>query len=312
NAIGGADAVSEGQGILDWFRFVSGAFSSMILVDFGTAIALTIVVLMTGGAALLVLSVDREPHNRRLHLAAAGVSIAGSLLLVLATPVAIGGLLAATPFMLSGLVLVRSPDLGNRTIRLGLVASSFFVGAVFVTQEKGGGGAQWGGRYLMVVLPILVPIAIFLIRRLIRSVPEASRLIVVPLVVASLVLTIDAALVLRSGREHSAALTQRLVEVAQESADSPSDPGIVLSSRTHIGRHAWRTIDEVDYFLVPDESFDLYLDRLVDTGVARFAVVGAWTPERRELFESYGFEAVDASETPFVVVERFDEARRGG
>ncbi|GMQ97590.1 MAG: hypothetical protein BMS9Abin17_0089 [Acidimicrobiia bacterium] len=305
-SVGGGDPVSEGQRILDWFRLVSGAFSSLILVDFGTVALLGVVVMMTGGAALVAVAVHREPDNRRFHLVAASLSIAGSVSLLFLAPIPVGGLLAATPVLVAGMLLLRREDLSDRSIRLIVTTAVLFVSAVFLTQERGGGGAQWGGRYLMPIVAILVPVAILLLRRLLQSAPHAARLVVVPLVIAVLVLTIDAAVVLRSGRENSAELTHRLVQLADSVGGSSSESPVILSSRTHIGRHAWRTTDDIDYFLVPEEAFDVYLDRLVESGESRFGVVGAWTPDRRALFESHGFAAVDPATAPFIVVGRID------
>lgn len=301
--VGGAEPVSEGQGILDGFRFVSGAFSSLILVDFGTPLDLGVVVLMTGGAALLVLSVHREPRNERLHWVLAAMSVAGSVLLVFMTPVSMGGLLAATPVLVAGILLVQRSDFADSPRRMVLITAAVFVASVLVTQERGGGGAQWGGRYLMPVIPILLPLAIFFIGRLLQSIPKAVPSVVVSLAIASLVLTMDATIVLKSGRENSANLTQSLITLAERVDAAEADRPVVMSSRTQIGRHAWRTIGDIDYFLVPEEDLKVYLGRFVESGAERFAFFGARTQELDALFESLGLRVADESAAPFLIVQ---------
>jgi hypothetical protein len=118
--------------------------------------------------------------------------------------------------------------------------------------------------------------------------------------IASLVLTMNAVLVLRTGRERTAALSVRLVELAFD--DSQDAPLVIVSSGTHLGRQAWRTISDIDYLLIPDDQFDEYVVRLVDDGRERFAVVGPWTDERAELFDSLGYSREPGTVDPFVVV----------
>jgi len=298
-AVGGVGPVSEGQGILDAFRFLSGAFSSLILVDFGTPRMLLVVAAMSGSAAVATVLATRFQERGSLFNAAVGVSILGSVGLILLAPVPIGGLLSASPILLAGLAAVRRSDrLGHET-RMILVTSVIFVGAVFLTQERGGGGAQWGGRYLMFVVPLLVPVALAALVKLDVQ-PQRYRALVSMLVVASVVLTMNAVFVLRTGREKTAALSDRLIELAFENAQD--EPLAIVSSGTHLGRQAWRTISDIDYFLMPDDQFDEYVVRLVDDGRERFAVVGQWTEERERLFSSLGYSRVPGTIEPFIVV----------
>jgi len=298
-AVGGVEPVSEGQGILDAFRFVSGAFSSLVLVDFGTPRMLFVVVAMTGSAAVAAVLASRFPERVSVFNVAVGLSIFGSVGLILLAPVPIGGLLAASPILMAGLVVLRRLDRFRYEIRLILVTSIIFVGAVFLTQERGGGGAQWGGRYLMFVVPLLFPVAMAALAK-VDIEPQRFRGLVSMLAIASLVLTMNAVLVLRTGREKTAALSGRLVELAFD--DSQDEPLVIVSSGTHLGRQAWRTISDIDYFLIPDEQFDEYVVRLVDDGRARFAVVGPWTDRRAALFDSLGYSREPGSVEPFIVV----------
>lgn len=304
--IAGVDPVSEGEGILDAVRFIRGAVSNTFLLGFGEPLSIAVVVAITGGCALLALTAQREPLNRRLQWVFAGVSVAGSVFLVFAAPILISGLFAAMPILVAGLVVFRGQDVDRRVAGLIVASSVAFLVAVFVTQDSYGGGVQWGGRYLMLAVPILVPVALVSLRQLVVAAPSVRSLVVVVLAIASIAMTYDSAVVLRTGHDNSRNLNVRVVELAGNLESYEGRRPVIVSTITHLGRHVWRTVEDIDYFLVPEADFDEYMRRLAGEDLSGFGLVGSMDDERERLLESVGFRRVSGYEPPYAVFERMD------
>ncbi len=302
----GGPTPEEGEAVLDAFRFLSGAFSSLILVDFGTPAILIAVLAITGGAGLLTVAIVREPDNAMAHWLFAGVSIAGSVFLLVIGPAQVGGLLSAMPILVCGLLVAPRTLREDPGTKVVLLASSVFAVVVLLTQERGGGGTQWGGRYFLVMVPALLPIALVALAGVVRR----SRTVAVPLVVAlaigSSVLAVDAVWVLHSGRQNSAVMASRLSMLGAEVAHDDADEGTVMSTHTQIGRHAWRYLDEVRFLLIPDEYFDRYFDRHAEAADPPFGYFGA-VEDRLAALERHDLAAAESERYPYFVIERSDE-----
>ena len=289
-SLGGA-TIEEGEAILDAFRLLSGAFSSLLLVDFGTPVLAAAVIAIATASALLVVAVRREPANTVLHRALMAAGYVGVLLLATEMPTPVGGLIAAVPLLLCGLLVLpahvrRSPD-----VALVLGASAAFVVLVLATQERGGGGIQWGGRYFLVMLPALIPVAVAGLAELLRTRPAEARRALMLIAVTSLVLAVNAVWMLNDRRGNSVMAVERMVATATAaSAPTGSDP-VLVSIHTQIGRHAWRYLDEVDFLLIPRSELDTYLDRLATASRHDLGYFGAGT-EVELSFRANGWELV--------------------
>jgi len=304
--IAGAEPVAEAQGILDGVRFASGAFSSLVALDFGESTILVVVVLIIGGAALLTLTVRREPENLGLQRVLAGAAITGSLALLTLAPEPMSGLLAVSPLLVAGLIVLHKEDEVRVATTFLLTVSVVYFVAILTTQDRGGGGAQWGGRYFLLAVPILIPVAVRSLRQLFDSEPSCRALVIGTLVIASTVLTVDSALVLREGHRSSEVLNLRVVELASAVTYEGGGRPVVVSSGTQLGRHAWSTLAEIDYFLPSAERFGEYTRRLAGEDLSRIGLVGDWDGTQEALFKSLGYVRMPATETPYLALVRVD------
>lgn len=303
DAILGGATPEEGEAIVNGFRFVSGAFSSLILVGFGTPLVLTGVIMMVAGAALCWVAVVREPGSRVLHWAFASVSLLGSAIIAAVAPVAVGGLAAACPFLVCGLLVLPDGLRRNADVQFILASCIVFVGLVLITQDGAGGGVQWGGRYLLLMVPAVGPVAISALWDAFAANRRRVAPAVLALAVASVVLSVDSLWVLNTGRANSATMSERLAALStQVSDDEISGMPVVMSTHTQIGRHAWRHIDTVAFLMIPATSFETYLERFAMTRSSGFGYFGA-VEDRIEPFTDLGYVVTPGDAYPYFMVE---------
>lgn len=302
--VAGVEPMSDGVEIFNAARVLSGMLNILLLLNTRST-AILIAVVMTGaGCSLLALTVLREPWNLGLQWILAGVSITGSLTIVLIAPEAITGLVAAMPLLIAGLVVLERSAMANPHTRLILLTSLLFFVGVFATQAPSGGGLQWGGRYLMLAVPMLTAVAVASLRKLLKFGPAGGYILVSVLAIATVALSFNAAVVLVEGRQKSQEFNRRIAMLALDVTYDPGRRPVIVSTQTHIGRSAWRTLDDVDYFLVPDQFFAVYVRRLAGEGLLRIGMFVDWNDDREALLASLGYRKLEQSEAPFVIVVR--------
>lgn len=304
NLLGGPTP-SEGEAILDVFRVIRGAFSSLLLVDFGDPLMLLAGSAMVGAIVFGVLAVMREPDNRALHVVFAVVSIVGSAVIAVSAPTPLGGLLFAFPGLAFGLVAVGPDTWRRRPVIVIAITSVLFVVSVFLTQERGGGGAQFGGRYLMVALPGLVAIAAVGVVRFTRLRARSVGVVLAAVMIASVVTVLDGLAVVREARAGSAVFADRLATLAHESVVDGADRPTILSTFTQIGRYGWRDLDDIDFVMVPEDDLEVYVMRFADSSLDGFGWFGPWE-DVENVFDTAGFELVRSDGERFHVVERVE------
>jgi hypothetical protein len=289
---GGAEPVSGAEGVLNGIRLVRGAASSLILLGFESPATFFAIAMMSGGAVLLALTLIREPENTRLQRAFIAISIAGVAVLMFVAPVALSGLLAATPVVVVGIAVLRRKDTDRSNIWVILVVSTIFVFAVFATQDSAGGGIQWGGRYLMLAVPVFVPVAVHAINRVVSGNASGGPLLLLVIVIVSLALSINAVMFLRERHQVSAAFNEQILELASEVAADGEEHPVIVSRSTHLGRHAWRTVEDIDYLLLDSIQFKPYLRRFAAHQPSRFGFAGTLESGDIAFFESIGYSAL--------------------
>ncbi len=204
----------------------------------------------------------------------------------------LSGAVVAMPWIVGGLLALRRPMIGDRTVRLLLGIGIVYVFAVLVTQERHAGGGQWGGRYLMLAIPALVPVAVVVIRRSLDAVSVTSvRIAGGVFVVIALMATATTVLVLAEGRARVNVAVQDWSHAASGvGSDGVGDRPVMLSPDSQLGRFAWDEVDAIDFFMIPS-SLDRYVERYTDQHPEQFIFMGPWTEEARVLFARFGYEA---------------------
>lgn len=224
-------------------------------------------------AALVVLAfvVRRDPRRRVALVGAVSAAIAASVWLLLSDPQPVWGLFVAFPTLVFGLVMVGREELRSRPAQVLVGIGVVFAVLVVLTVEPGGGGVQWGGRYLLPGAVVVVPVAVVAAVRRWELLGDVDRVLVAgALVVATGTLAIGGVAVLRQEGADSDAGAATIAALADAAA--PRRP-VVLSGLQHLGRHAWREVERVDFVLVPAALVGEYAARLGRAGVDELFVV---------------------------------------
>ncbi|OWY59774.1 hypothetical protein B7486_72760, partial [cyanobacterium TDX16] len=165
------------------------------------------------------------------------------------------GLLAACPLLLGGIVLaigrLRGPAATCGWISL------VFAAMVLATQYADSGGTQWGGRYLALALPALVPVALLGLREGARALGPSGVRVAAPAVVLLLVaLPVASLLAHHEGSGRVAPLVDDVLVAAERS--DPGDGGLPVVVATHptLPRIAWDRLDDARWLLVAPEGVE--------------------------------------------------------
>jgi hypothetical protein len=100
------------------------------------------------------------PKQQLLPLALLLAAAVMAVVQLFSTPDFVSGLFAAFPLLPAGLLLLTRTDLRKPLVTRALLSTGLFVVAVVLTTYSEGGAAEWGGRFLHLLLPILVPLAV--------------------------------------------------------------------------------------------------------------------------------------------------------
>jgi hypothetical protein len=304
--VAGVPPVSEGERLLSGMRLIRGSFSSLLLLAHHVPpLSVSAVALIAGGSVLFAIAVRTQPEKVALQRVLAGTCALGVALLVVAPPIAIAGFLVATPVLTIGMILIGRNEIRRPETRMILVLSLVFAVAVLATQESGGGGIQWGGRYLLPMVPLLVPIAVLAIHNHGVRLPANRSMLLSVVILTSIGLSVNGLLMLH--RQHAIAVSfqEEIVAFARDVEDGDGGRPVLVSSNTHLGRHMWRTVEDIDYFLPPADRFEVYMQRFVATDTRRFGFLGN-VEERVEFFEDLGYRVVTRTGPRLTVFERAD------
>ena len=266
--VGGSYAGVAGQGSASTSSFVAdrltGAWHVLFkgwFIDAGAGVAVLAALAVVAGGGFVAL---RRP-GRGLPVV---VAVAVALLAVrfAAHPHdPVTGLLSAWPLAVLGLLLFRWRDAGPVAWLLGGTVAIFAL-ATLATQYPGGGGLEWGGRYLS---PALVPLAVLAAAGLARAVAgvadEAARRRAVALLaalgVAFAVFSLATAGALRVREDRIIAAVER----------HPSP--VMVTTRPALPRLAWRAGDRLNWMLTDDAGLPDLIASLRAQGVPEVAVV---------------------------------------
>jgi hypothetical protein len=266
-----------GGGFLEarWAGFVSTWVSPTSSSNVSGGDALLVLVLFIAVAAVAVL---RWRPGRPHMLAFLGSSAAGLTVAALISDPdrVVPGLLVAFPLTVFALGLVDR-DYFRTSGRLVLtVTVALFMAGVLATQYGAGGGAEWGGRYFALAVPVVAVLGIDALVRRGRTLPvPVQRRAGGALVACSLLLAIGAVTSITSVHRYNEDLTARLARSTQSVLPGDGGAPVVVSSWANIARLAWPTTSPQRWLYNPDEDRGAELaSRLVGAGITELTFIG--------------------------------------
>lgn len=145
--------------------------------------------------------------------------------------------------------------------------------AILATQYPDGGGLQWGGRYLHVVLPILIPLGVMaLVAALDRQPVMLRRLTVAALVVAVIGNLTALVIATHTVRDLNFASVESVRAFADQHRSGDGAELIVASDVTPLGRFSWDGLPEERQLYVPEDEWRDFGRQLAASDVDRIGV----------------------------------------
>jgi hypothetical protein len=199
--------------------------------------------------------------------------------------------------VVGGLLAMRRPFRDEPVARFLMSVGVVYVAAVLLTQERHAGGAQWGGRYLMLAIPALVPVAVVVLRRAIDGLGKPGTRLAIAVFAAIVVMAaVTSVSVLDSGRGRvAAAVVQWSSAATQVGEDGAEHRAVMLSPDSQLGRFGWSQVDTIDFFMIPSH-LDRYVGRYAGQQPDRFVFMGSWNSEMETLFAEHGYGSLGPSD----------------
>ncbi|MGI9586078.1 MAG: hypothetical protein ACR2N7_10860 [Acidimicrobiia bacterium] len=279
-------------------RIVQSFGSGLTAFDGIVTAAAAFVFLYVVGTILLCWVLVADPSNIRKHLLYAATAVVGIAGIIFISRPSLSGAVVAMPWIVGALIAAKRSLRTNPLIRFLVVSGLLYVVAVLVTQERHAGGAQWGGRYLMLALPALVPVAVVVLRQAIDGVPKRSLRATTVVAGAILIMTVVTSVsVLNAGRQTVAsANVQWSMASATVGEDGAGHRAVLLSPDSQLGRFGWSEVGAIDFFMIPSD-LETYVSRYTDQEPERFIFMGSWDTEIEVLFADNGYGASIPSDT---------------
>lgn len=297
-SVGAAATVKGGHGILahlatflmSWVTpgKVLGRLHALVLTWFDPSYQLTnhwsvlLMVTLVAGAVGAV-AVRRRPGDVGGIILITAMGVAAVLARLVGDPSGtVPGLVVAFPVLWVGLWLIRPALLESLPAFVLTVTAAVFALGVVLLQYPDGGGAEWGGRYFAISLPLIVPVALEAIRRAGAGLGRAARRATLAgLIIVSAVLGLTAVIQLRLTHQSTAQLTALTTAAGQATvAGQPGQRPVIVTTQGQLPRFAWKTFDDQRWLLVPQHVLATYGRRLRHAGIQRFVLVTA-TPKRQ-------------------------------
>jgi hypothetical protein len=241
----------------------------------GAGIGGALLLVAVGCLAAALVATRRSPNGEtdesavRLFVVIAAAAVVARL--VLAEPDAVPGLLVACPLLWLGIASVRRATWSDPVARLLAITGGGFTALVLAGQYAAGAGLEWGGRYLALALPVLVPLAVVgLHQAATRLTVETRRVALASLAVVAFGLTA----VGLSELHHTHTVTADVVaRVGAFVADQ--DSPVLVTSNPALPALAWRSAPQQRWLLAsPDRASDAdFATRLAAAGVHHVTLV---------------------------------------
>lgn len=278
----------DSLGLVDWVEGrIDGAWHSLFQGSFNEnlGIVLVAVALVFLAYAAWTARRLRPGWQRDVELALAVALALYVIRFVTGSNESMIGLFAAWPVVLLGLALFRRA--GHRAEVVLPVTVAAFLLAVVATQYRGGGGFEWGGRFLS---PSLVPMAVLAcvgVRRSLLAERRPARQTLVLLSALAVVPTLAGLFLVGTARHRNGELIDEV---------TAGDPKLVVTNVVGLAPFGWRTYPDVGWMVAPPSEFGEIAARLEAGGVGEVTVMGPARLDPADLAPYTGVEDVTGPE----------------
>ena len=258
-------------------RLVAMTTSTIQVGEAWPTIARVGLVLSLLAAVVTPLVLRRGVDPARVVTVGGVVGCAGLALAVVGgRPDTVPSLLVACPVLTVGILLVRRDVWTPPAVLLG-ATSGLYAAAVFATQYGQAGGAEWGARFLALLLPAAVPLALRAIQVQGEVTPAARKPGLGFLVAASVAMTALSVWTLatyhQNIRDWNTVMAEALTgREGPDLGDGDTAP-VVVTTWSGLGRFLWPLDEPRRGLMVPADLLEEYAARLDEAGVEELVFV---------------------------------------
>lgn len=175
------------------------------------------------------------------------------------------GLAPAAPLFVVGLVAANR----NRVLRPLWVAAAVMSLGVVVTSPPDGGGLGWGGRYLLLSVPLIAPMVVAGLQQL--TAEPKQRAIVAAAALAAVCVTLSGVRVLDINHENSEAVAAQTTDALLAFVDSDE---LLVGIDLRVGRVAPDTARSIPMLSTNDPAeLETVVDLALDAGISEMVLV---------------------------------------
>lgn len=253
---------------VSWLQSTADPFSSV-----GAWVVVSLVVM----AAAARMVIRGRVSGWGLMAAATGALAVWAVRVITDPTSPVSGLASAAPVLWVGIWLIDRQLLRTAAARFCALAAAGFAALVLATQYGDGGGAQWGGRFFAIVLPVVAPVAVAAIRSQ-RGRVDRRTATYLGAVGATLTLLLSAGALASLRASHSTdARLASAIERSAATAPAAGDGGlpVYITSFPAVPRLEWQVFDDVRWQLVPLPDMPSMGRILRGAGISTFTLVTA-------------------------------------
>lgn len=232
-------------------------------------IALVLVAFMAGCLGWAIRRVDGD--GSRVPVYAVLASLAATTAFLVDKTNNVGGLLIAFPVGVAGALALRRATLASTASRVAAITFAVFAVLVTATQGVGGGGAEWGGRYLAIGIPVATPVLLLALAGARARVSRVHwRFVAGSLAVCSLALGLMAVSSLHRYHRDTQFVMDLIEQVAPGNA---GERPVIVTTTPWVPRLAWASFDRTRWLLSDSQGLADLLHRVVGAGQRQFTFV---------------------------------------
>lgn len=249
----------------------------------------------------------------------------------------ISGLFAAFPVLGMSFLWMQLRDIRTDITALLLLALAIATVGLLLTIYADGGAQQWGGRFFHALLPVVCPLIVLFLSRLVGSVERIGRVVtVVALVVLMLSYSVFALRINAYRREVTRDVIVDTIAFLEDHWPHPYEfsldgnhegsfgdtnrPTVVFVRTTYDGftRMAWQHTEGLELLVVNGKSrFPEVIDRVTDAGRDTFVIVAnstisSFLESHENDLEILGWQIVEREQSGLTTSSRFLLERQVG
>jgi len=271
---------------------ISSVWGSLLRPGHEVATSASMLVAVVAALVFIGAVASRRGGPTRVVIGATIAAAAVALVWLAQPPGLVTGLLPAVPLLFAGLLLLGRADLRRPVVGAALAVCAVTAVGVVATSYSAGGGAEWGGRYFHILVPLLVPASLLGLRTARDRLPGSDRIVatiavVVVAVVPSMV-ALRAVHDLHGGSARTVEVVLgQIMEARRDMGSLPGGPAgdggdiVVVSARPTFGRFAWDHLDGVRLLSASDpERIGDVIDGVADGSEVQRVLVLAQDDEQ--------------------------------